>query len=398
MSENSRPANVSFTVSTRMRAVVLGGMATGLVAFLASLMVSPQKGWTSILLGSYLIVCLGLAGIFIVALFYAVGADWGVPLRRVPEAMASVLPYGAIGLAVTFAAYPSLYPWVAGSIQGVEMSGFKKLWLNFPFFLVRTAVYIFTWLAFSRAIRRRSRQQDRDGLTSHTSSNVRTSIAFLVVFGFTFWLATTDWIMSLDPLWYSTIFAVYNFSGLFTSGLAMMILLVLWLQKGPLAEFVRDAHLEDLGKVLFGFCTFWMYIWFCQYMLIWYANIPEETAYYVSRMSRFWLPLFLANVVLNWLAPFCLLLPNSSKRNPRILRAAAMLILAGRFVDLFLMVTPAVYGDKPVAGVLEVSVAIGVVSLFLWTFIRSMQSAPPVPVNDPRLVACKQNRARAAAS
>jgi len=343
-------------------------MLIGLVALLVSLAVSPQKGWTSLLLGSYLIVCLGLAGIFIVALFYAVSADWGLPLRRVPEAMASVLPYGAIGLAITFAAYPSLYPWVAGSVHGVEMTGFKRLWLSFPFFIGRAVVYVLTWLAFSRSIRRRS----------HRSNSVRTSIAFLVVFAFTFWLATTDWIMSLDPLWYSTIFAVYNFSGLFTSGLAMMILLVLWLRKGPLAESVRESQLEDLGKVLFGFCTFWMYIWFCQYMLIWYANIPEETAYYVSRMSRFWLPLFLGNVVLNWLAPFFLLLPNPAKRNPRVLRIAAILILAGRFVDLFLMVTPAVYGDKPMVGVLEVSVVIGAVSVFLWTFIRNMRSAPPV--------------------
>jgi hypothetical protein len=349
--------------SRRMRSLLLGGMAIGLAAFLSSLFMSPQKGWTSFLLGSYLILCLGLAGVFILALFYTVSAEWAAPLRRVPEAMAAVLPYGAIGLAITFAAYPSLYPWTAGSINGVEMTGFKKMWLNFPFFLIRAAVYVSVWIAFSRAIRRRS--------------NVRASIAFLVVFGFTFWLATTDWIMSLDPLWYSTIFAVYNFSGLFTSGLAMMMLLVLWLRRGPFAKIVDDDQIEDLGKVLFGFCTFWMYIWFCQYMLIWYANLPEETAYYVSRMSRFWLPLFVANVVLNWLAPFFLLLTNSSKRNPRILCAAAIIVLVGRFVDLFLMVTPAVYGDKPVVGILEISVVIGAVSVFLWTFLRSMQSDSP---------------------
>jgi Ni/Fe-hydrogenase subunit HybB-like protein len=188
--------------------------------------------------------------------------------------------------------------------------------------------------------------------------------------------------MSLDPLWYSTILAVYNFSGLFTSGLAMMLLLVLWLRKGPLAEFVRDSHVEDLGKVLFAFCTFWMYIWFCQYMLIWYANIPEETAYYVSRMSRFWLPLFVANVVLNWLAPFFLLLTNASKRNPRILCAAAIIVLVGRFVDLFLMVTPAVYGDQPVVGILEISVVIGALCVFLWTFLNSIQSSAVGAVYD----------------
>src|SRR5262245_6345207 len=127
--------------SRRMRLLLLGGMAIGLAAFLSSLFMSPQKGWTSLLLGSYLILCLGLAGVFILALFYAVSAEWAASLRRVPEAMAAVLPYGAIGLAITFAAYPSLYPWVAGSIHGIEITGFKKLWLNFPFFLVRAGIY-----------------------------------------------------------------------------------------------------------------------------------------------------------------------------------------------------------------------------------------------------------------
>src|SRR5215510_8233059 len=155
MNKPQKAPLVPFVVSSRrVRGTLLGGMLIGLVAFLVSLAFSPQKGWTSFLLGSYLILCLGLAGVFIVALFYAVSADWGVALRRVPEAMASVLPYGAIGLAITFAAYPSLSPWVAGSVHGVDMTGFKRLWLSFPFFIVRAVVYVLTWLTFSRSIRR----------------------------------------------------------------------------------------------------------------------------------------------------------------------------------------------------------------------------------------------------
>jgi hypothetical protein len=364
---NSRKEGSAQTlrVAPQLTILVRGGMAAGLIAFLASMVLSPQQGWTSLLMGSYLVLCLALAGVFIIALAYAVNAEWGITLRRVPEAMASALPYGAIGLAAVFLFYPSLYPWVANGVHEAAITGFKKMWLNFPFFLARAGIYIGTWLLFSAVIVRRSRRQDaRLG---------GVSAAFLVVFAFTFWLATTDWIMTLDPLWYSTIFAVYNFSGLFTSGLAMMILLVLWMRKGPLKGIARDSQVEDLGKLLFGFCTFWMYIWFCQYMLIWYANIPEETAYYISRVSRFWLPLFLANVVFNWLAPFTLLLTRSSKRNPGMLVAAAILVLVGRFLDLFLMVTPAVYGDKPVVGILEVSVVTGAVCLFLWAFIRGMR-------------------------
>jgi hypothetical protein len=351
-----------------MRSLLLGGMAIGLAAFLSSLFMSPQKGWTSFLLGSYLILCLGLAGVFILALFYAVSAEWAAPLRRVPEAMAAVLPYGAIGLAITFAAYPSLYPWTAGSINGVAITGFKKMWLNFPFFLIRAAVYVSVWIAFSRAIRRRS--------------NVRASIAFLVVFGFTFWLATTDWIMSLDPLWYSTIFAVYNFSGLLTSGLAMMMLLVLWLRKGPFAKIVRDDQIEDLGKVLFGFCTFWMYIWFCQYMLIWYGNLPEETPYYLARTSGAWTVPFLLNVAVNWVVPFLVLMPRASKRNLRVLKWTAIVMLAGRWLDLYVAIMPALY-RSPAVHAVDLAILAGCAAGFFLLATRALAAAPLVPLNNP---------------
>ena len=131
----------------------------------------------------------------------------------------------------------------------------------------------------------------------------------------TFTLASVDWVMSLEPLWYSTIFGVYNFAGLFLSGLAAIILVALWLERtGPLQNVLNDEHLHDLGKLLFAFSIFWMYIWFSQYMLIWYTNIPEETSYFVRRVHGLWFALFLANVVLNWLVPFVVLLRRDAKR------------------------------------------------------------------------------------
>ena len=152
---------------------------------------------------------------------------------------------------------------------------FKLAWLSRPFFLARAAAYALIWIVFALAIRRASRRQDVDGDRRWTRANVRLSAAFLMVFGVTFTLASVDWVMSLEPMWYSTIFGVYNFAGLFLSGLAAIILVALWLERaGPLRNVLTGDHLHDLGKLLFAFSMFWMYIWFSQYMLIWYTNIP----------------------------------------------------------------------------------------------------------------------------
>src|SRR5262249_54514930 len=160
-----------------------------------------------------------------------------------------------------------------------------------------------------------------------------------------FWLASFDWVMSLEPHWASTIFGIYNFAGMFSSGIALMVLLVLSLcQTGPLRDFVNEEHLHDLGKLLFAFSTFWMYIWFSQYMLIWYADIGEESVYYVHRLHNAWAPLFLLNIILNWVAPFAALLSRGAKRSPRALGRVAAVVLAGRTLDVYLMIGPPLYG------------------------------------------------------
>ena len=181
----------------------------------------------------------------------------------------------------------------------------------------------------------------------HTRENARLSAVFLVVFGFTFWLAGYDWIMSLEPHWYSTIFAVYQFAGLVLSGLAMITILAIWLEKqGPLKGALTHEHLHDLGKLLFAFSTFWMYIWFCQYMLIWYANIPEETVHYVHRLHGFWEPVFLLNFLLNWAVPFLVLLHVPAKRSRSMMLKVCWVILVGRWVDLYLMIMPPIAGEQ----------------------------------------------------
>ena len=210
--------------------------------------------------------------------------------------------------------------------------------------------------------------------------------AGIFIYGVTLSFGAVDWLMSLQPHWYSTIFGVYNFAGLFLSGLAVIVLLVVTRRElGPLSGRVGEAHLHDLGKLLFAFSTFWMYIWFCQYMLIWYSNIPEEAVYFVPRITGPWRALFVANVLLNWVLPFTLLLSQRAKKNPKVLFRVALILLAGRWLDLYLMIAPPLDGPTPAIGGWEAGAALGALGLFLWVVPRALARMPPIPTGDPFL-------------
>lgn len=362
-----------------LHALALGGF----LALAAGLFFAPQRALGCLLIAGFGLVCLGLAGIVFVAIHYVSGAAWGTAFRRVPEAMCAALPWGAAILGVAFLFGSSLYPWIRG--RG-ELAGFKALWLNPQFFLVRAVIYIALWVLFARAILKTSRRQDESHEAAATGRNARLAAAFLVVFGVTFTLASFDWVMSLEPHWSSTIFGIYNFAGMFSSGLAAIILLVVWMRRsGPLRDFVTDEHLHDLGKLLFAFSTFWMYIWFSQYMLIWYADISEETVYYIRRQRQFWMPLFILNMILNWVVPFVALLPKRTKRTGSLLAKVAAVVLLGRWLDLYLMVAPATGGPNPRFGLLEVASLAGAFALFVLVFVRAVRRVPAVPLGDPRL-------------
>ena len=357
--------------------------AVGAATLVVSAFFAPQRSWANLLLSAYLLLGMGLGATFFVALGHVTGARWSVAFRRVPEAIAGVLPAAAIGLGAIFLLRPSLYPWT-GAV--VHAAGFKGAWLSLPFFYLRAAIYLALWIYLARRIVHASQRQDRDGPASDRSKMIRPSALFLVAFGLTFWLASIDWIMSLEPDWYSTVFGVYNFAGLFTGSLALIILLVIWLGRASvLRDFVTEEHLHDLGKLLFSFTTFWMYIWFCQYMLIWYANIPEETHYYVARLHGFWEPLFLLNILLNWVVPFLVLQPKRTKRSTGTLAKVAIVVLAGRWLDLYLMILPRTFGATPLFGVAEMGAILGVAGLLFLLFCRTLGRAPLVPLNDPFL-------------
>jgi len=181
------------------------------------------------------------------------------------------------------------------------------------------------------------------------------------------------------------VFAVYVFAGLLVLGLALVTLIVVVLrERGPLAGVVSEEHLHDLGKLLFAFTTFWAYIWLSQYLLVWYANLPDEVTHYLHRTGPPWLGLFLVNLLVNWAVPFLVLLPRAAKRSPRVLKWICLLLLGGRWLDLYLLVMPE-RAARPSLGPLEVLVPLGCAGLFMFLTARALAEAPLLPVGDPYL-------------
>jgi hypothetical protein len=358
----------------------------GVVTIIGGVFVQPQLLWASILLVSFLLVSLALSGVLMIALQYLTGAGWSVALRRISEAMSGLLIPGLIGIAAVLIFRPSLYPWTTMAAGDHAFTGFKGYWLNHTNWLIRAAIYAGIWLFFSFALRWHSRRQDIDGKLSHTRWNVALSAMFVICFALSYWLASVDWLMSLEPLWFSTMYGVYNFAGLFSGGIACTIVMAVWLRnRGTLRGIITDDHLHDLGKLLLAFTTFWAYIWFSEYMLIWYANIPEETEHFIRRTHDLWLPLFYLNVGLNWLIPFLALLPRAGKRDGSFLLKIAVIVLLGRLLDMYLLIIPTVSESTPFAGIAPLGITLGAIGVFILVFGKTLGKAALIPLKDPYL-------------
>jgi hypothetical protein len=256
--------------------------------------------------------------------------------------------------------------------------------MSVPFMTARAVAILGTWVFLATLVRRASLREDmEDDGADHRRLKQYCAI-FAVIFAVSFSLASADWLMSLDPHWVSTIFPWYLAAGLFSLGTAVIAFAVAVLRITGRVPFVGDAHVHDLGKLLFGFSTLWAYLWFSQYLLIWYANIPEETTHYAVRTNAPWTLLFWLNLSLNWIVPFGLLLSRAAKRDLRVVVAASLSIIAGRWLDLYLIVVPTMM-TGPTFGVPDALMALGLSAALVTLTARALGLAPILPVNDPGL-------------
>lgn len=388
--QNALPIKLPRIIAVVSGIVLLLGVALSLFPFgveKGSLAVDTARIWSCLFVAAFYLVTLGLGGTLFIALSYTCGASWNVAFRRVPEAMAATLPLTGLALLAILLLRMNEYVWLPHGDHGPGTFWFKQLWTSSPFWAIRAVIYVVVWAILALAINATSRRQDQSADVSLTFRNKRLSLLFLAVYAVTFTLASCDWLMLLEPMWFSTIWGVYNFSGMIQATAAAIVILCLLLSRhgGPLEGVFTTEHLHDLGKLLLGFSCFWMYIWFSQYMLIWYSNIPEETTYFTLRTQGAWGPGMVLNIVLNWLVPFFLLLPKPCKRSRGLMMKVAVVVLIGRAVDLYLAVLPATIGTPPTFPVWEIAASLLVVGVFGCLFLRSFSSMAAVPAGDPLL-------------
>ncbi|HEU4535093.1 MAG TPA: hypothetical protein VFS00_13290 [Polyangiaceae bacterium] len=330
-----------------------------------------------------LTVCLG--GLFFVLLQHLTGAGWSVVVRRGAEQLMGALPVFAVFvLPILFVFRETLYPW-AGHAAHEPIIMAKHGYLNVPFWLVRAAVYFAIWLFFSYQLFALSRRQDETGDPKLTLKATALSAPGMLLFALSLTFAGIDWLMSLEPEWFSTMFGVYLFAGSVISIMAFECLLYSrMVGAGLLAKEVNTHHFHDLGKLLFAFTVFWAYISFSQYFLIWYANIPEETDFFHHRQQGGWGWVGIALVFGHFFGPFFLLLSRHAKRFPGSLQFGAVVILAMHYVDLYWLVMPNV--DHHVhPSPFDLGPLLLVAGAMLAVTFRRMLAAPVLPVRDPRL-------------
>lgn len=350
--------------------------------------------WSTYLIGVFFALGLGVFGLAWVAMLHLTGGTWSVTMRRVPEAMTAwILPGGVLALLVGLGAH-SLYHWSdAATVAGDALLQHKAPFLNMTMFYALGGVSLALWAVFTAIIVGASRRQDNEGGIAATRSSRAMSALFMVVFALTFSIISFYLLLSLEAHWFSTMFAVLVYTDVMQTGTAFVALVVsLLVAGGALKGFVNDHHLHSLGKMLFAWTGFWAYIYFCQFMLIWYANIPEETVYFIKRTENGWLPYMLVLPLVKFLVPFLALLPRAAKRQPGRLAAVSVLVLFGQFWELYLMVGPAVGHGEAAAHahlpVVEFAGTLGFVGLFLLVFGWALSRHNAVPLKDPALAEC----------
>jgi len=345
-----------------------------------------NKPWSALYVALFFFFMISLGTLAFYAIQHVSQAGWSIVLFRVMEGITAYLPVGGVLLFVFFvlsATQNHLFTWMDPEVVANDVLIQNKAgYLNVPFFLGRAAFYILGWVLYRNYARKLTLAQDASTDLSNYRKLFKSSAAFLVFFLVTESMMSWDWIMSLDPHWYSTLFGWYVFSSLIVSAITTIALVSIYLKGKGYLEFVNNSHLHDLAKFMFGFSIFWAYLWFSQFMLIWYANIPEEVTYFVTRFNDYKVP-FLGMVVLNFVFPLLILMNSDFKRVPWFIVTAGIILLIGHYIDIFVMIMPATVGDQWFIGISEISSVLLVLGIFIYVVFNAMTKAPLLAKGSP---------------
>ncbi|MEE1884161.1 quinol:cytochrome C oxidoreductase [Pedobacter flavus] len=353
-----------------------------------------ERTFANLLLMSYYFACVCMSGAFFLAIQYVAQAGWSASILRVPQAMAKILPLASIILLLVMGlglyTHNLYHHWYAEGLTDPNSENYDKLiagksaFLNVPFFMGRQIVFLSIYSFFAVLLAKLSNNEDLEGGLNSYKRSFKNSCIFLVIYGFTTPIFAFDTVMSLEAHWFSTMFGWYNFAAMWVSCLAIIAIIVISLKKAGYMSYVNSSHLHNLGQFIFGFSIFWTYVWFAQFMLIYYANIPEETVYFYKRfeMYKFW---FFLNLILNFLTPVLLLMDRDNKRSENKLLIVSIIVLCGHWVDYYQMIMPGTVEAHNGFGILEIGTAVGFVGLFTFTVLNALSKKALVAKNHPFL-------------
>jgi hypothetical protein len=365
---------------------------------------TDQRFWSGMLINSFFFFAIALGAVFYMHLHYATESGWGVVLKRVFEGVMSFLPIGSALLLIVvlggvFGGH-HIWHWMDEHLYHHDSAHYDELIAGkapffyftsegggFPtFFVLRTVIYLATFIIFWRNFRKRSLEEDLQGGTALHIKNYKRGALFLVFFAVFSSTMVWDWIMSIDTHWFSTLFGWYVFSGMWVSAMVFVLILTLYLKSRGYLKEVNESHIHDLGKWVFALSFLWSYLWFSQFMLIWYSDIPEETTYFHQRFSDpHYNAVFFSMFAINFIMPMILLMSREAKRAAGTLIFVGLIIFVGHWLDVFMLVTPGTMFDHGGLSALEIGMFILFLGGFIFYVLHYLTKAPLMVKNHPYL-------------
>ena len=346
-----------------------------------------NKPWSALYVACIFFLLISLGVLVFYGIQQVAQAGWSPVLFRVMQGITAYLPWGSVIFFLLLVAcglhLNHLFIWLDPEVVAHDkLIQNKAGYLNFPFWIIRAAIFLAGWNLYRYFSRKNCLAQDESTDNSYYKKNFNISAMFLVFFIVSESIMSWDWIMSFDPHWFSTLFGWYVFASFFVSGITTICMVTLYLKGKGYLEHVNTSHIHDLAKFMFGISVFWTYLWFSQFMLIWYANIPEEVTYFVTRIEMYNLPFFGA-VVMNFVFPILILINTDFKRITWVLVMAGTVILLGHYVDFFNMIMPATVGDQWFIGIPELGALCFFLGLFIYVVFTALTKAPLFPKRNP---------------
>lgn len=388
--------NQQYSFSNKAKRISFILMAVGILAIAFGFMSGhAERTWANLLASSYYMACITLGGIMFMAIQYVAQAGWSVVVVRIAQAFASVQPLAAIILLVVvgggLATHNLYHHWADPELVDPNSPHFdhviagKAGFLNVPFFLGRLVAYMVVWGGLGYYLRKLSQREDVEGGVEIFGKSIKTSAIFCVLFGFTVPLFAFDVMMSVEAHWFSTMFGWYNLAGLWVSSIAAIALTAILLKENGYLEYVNENHLHDLGKFIFAFSIFFTYTWLSQFLLIWYANLPEEVSWFYNRWQPEYIWLFWTSMIVNFLVPFLGLMTRGSKRTFKLMKWMCVIVILGHWLDFYMMVMPGTVGKENGLGFIEFGTLAGFVGVFMFFMLKALTKNALVPKNHPYL-------------